>query len=65
MSKIMPKSTSEEKYRWIKSIIDKEISIKQLSKMCPFCERSLKHWLSNYRKFGIVGLKNKSTKQKS
>ncbi len=40
MSKTMPKSTSEEKYRWIKPILNKEISIKQLTKVCPFSERA-------------------------
>lgn len=65
MSKTMPKSTSEEKYRWIKPILDKEISIKQLAKVCPFSERTIKYWLAGYRKFGIAGLDNKSTRPKS
>lgn len=61
----MPKSTSEEKYRWIKPIIDKEISIKQLAKVCPFSERTIKYWLARYREFGMFGLENKSTRPKS
>ena len=61
----MPKSTKEEKYRWIKPIIDKEISIKNMAKVCPFSERSLKYWLVNYQMFGIEGLKNKSTRPKT
>ena len=65
MSKTMPKSTKEEKYRWIKPILDKEITIKDMVKVCPFSERSLKYWLSNYRKHGIKGLENKSTVPKS
>ena len=65
MSKTMPKSTSEEKYRWIKPILDKEISIKQLAKVCPFSERTIKYWLARYREFGIIGLENKSTRPKS
>jgi transposase InsO family protein len=63
--KIMPNSTQEEKYRWIKPILDKEITIKQMAKVCPFSERSLKYWLSNYRKQGMSGLANKSTRPKS
>ena len=61
----MPKSTSEEKYRWIKPILDKEISIKQLARICPFSERTIKYWLARYRELGLVGLANKSTKPKS
>lgn len=65
MSKTMPKSTSEERYRWIKPILDKEISIKQLTKVCPFSERTIKYWLAKYREYGLSGLENKSTRPKS
>lgn len=63
--KTMPKSTKEEKFRWIKPILDKEISIKNMAKVCPFSIRSLKYWLSNFKKFGFSGLENKSTKPKT
>lgn len=63
--KTMPKSTKEEKFRWIKPILDEEISIKNMTKVCPFSERSIKYWLSNFRKYGFEGLENKSTKPKS
>jgi len=63
--KTMPKSTKEEKFRWIKPIINGEISIKDMTKVCPFSERSLKYWLSAFREFGIEGLENKSTRPKS
>lgn len=65
MSKIMPKSTKEEKYRWIKPILAKEITIRQMANICPFSQRSLKYWLSKYKKYGFDGLENKSTKPKS
>jgi len=64
MSKTMPKSTQEEKYRWIKPIINKEITIKQLAKVCPFSERAIKYWLANFRRDGIEGLVNRSTRPK-
>lgn len=51
--KIMPKSTKEEKFRWIKPILDKEISIKNMVKVCPFSERSLKYWLAAFNESGI------------
>lgn len=63
--KTMPKTTSEEKYRWIKPVLDKEISIKNMTKVCPFSERSLKYWLSNYRNQGMEGLENKSRRPKT
>jgi len=65
MSKTMPKSTKEEKYRWIKPILDKEITIKQMAAVCPFSERALKYWLSNFRADGLTGLENRSTRPKS
>ena len=61
----MPKSTKEEKYRWIKPVLDKEISIKDMAKVCPFSERSIKYWLSDYREYGIDGLENKSRRPKA
>ncbi|MDD3191051.1 MAG: helix-turn-helix domain-containing protein [Candidatus Pacebacteria bacterium] len=61
----MPKSTQEEKYRWIKPVLDGEITIKNMSKVCPFLERTLKYWLSHYRKDGMEGLRNKSRRPKS
>jgi len=63
--KTMPKSTKEEKFRWIKPILDKEIPIKNMAKVCPFSERSLKNWLAAFRKFGMEGLENKSTRPKT
>jgi len=65
MSKTMPNSTKEEKYRWIKPILDKEITIKQMAKVCPFSERTLKYWLADFRLGGLEELANKSTRPKS
>lgn len=61
----MVKSVKEEKYRWIKPILDGEITIKKMAGICPFSERSLKYWLKAYRKKGLNGLENKSTRPKS
>jgi transposase InsO family protein len=63
--KTMPNSTQEEKYRWIKPILFKEVSIKDMDKVCPFSKRALKYWLAAYRKRGLAGLKNKSTRPKT
>lgn len=61
----MPKSTKGKKFRWIKPILDKEISIKNMVGVCLFSERSIKYWLSNFKKFGFNGLENKSTRPKT
>ena len=63
--KTMPKNTQEEKYRWIRPILDKEISVKNMAKVCPFSLRTLKYWLAKYRRFGLAGLENKSKRPKS
>ena len=63
--KTMPNSTQEEKLRWIRPIIDKKITIKNMALVCPFGERTLKDWLSKYRKYGLAGLENKSTRPKT
>lgn len=65
MSKTMPKNTIEEKYRWIKPIMDGDISIKNMSKVCPFSERSLKYWKKAFEERGMFGLENQSTRPKS
>ena len=57
----MPNSTQEEKYRWIRSILEGKITIKNMVRACPFSERALKYWLEAYRKHGLDGLQNKST----
>lgn len=51
--------------RWIKPILAKEITIKQMAEISPFCERTLKYWLAAFREHGEAGLINKSTRPKS
>lgn len=61
----MPNSTKEERLRWIKPILDKKISIKDMASICPFSERTIKYWLSSFRKCGEQGLIPKSTQPKT
>ena len=61
----MPNSTQEEKYRWINPILKKEITIKNMAKVCVFSERAMKYWLAAYRKDGLTGLQNRSTRPKT
>lgn len=63
--KTMPTSTKEEKFRWVKPILDQEISIKNMAKVCPFSERSIKYWLAAFREGGIDTLEDKSRRPKS
>jgi len=63
--KVMPNSSQEEKYRWIKPIIEKKIKIKDAILLCPFSERAIKYWLKQYRENGLSGLENKSTRPRS
>jgi hypothetical protein len=63
--KTMPKSTKEEKFRWIKPILDRKISIRNMAKARPFSERSLKYWLDDFGEFGLDGLENKSRRPKT
>jgi len=61
----MAKNVKEERYRWIRPILEKEISIKNLVKVCPYSERSIKRWLGDFRRNGIEALEPKSTKPKT
>ncbi|MBI5254276.1 transposase [Candidatus Falkowbacteria bacterium] len=61
----MPKNDKDAKFRWIKPILDGDLTLKTMVKICPFSERSLKYWLAHYRHEGFTGLQNKSTRPKS
>ena len=61
----MPKNIAEERLRWILPIINKEMSIRNVAKVCPYSERSLKRWLKAYRERGFEGLIPTSTRPKT
>jgi transposase InsO family protein len=61
----MPKTIKEEKLRWILPIYRKEVKLKDVVKVCPHSQRSLERWLSQYKKYGEVGLEPRSTKPKT
>jgi len=65
MSTKLPKDIVEERYRWIKSIINKELKLVDVSKVFPNGKRTLERWLSNYKKYGMKGLEPKSTRPRS
>lgn len=61
----MPNNQQEERYRWIKPILSKEITIRKMVEICPFSERTIKYWLSRYREYGMEGLGDRSRRPKS
>ena len=61
----MSKNIKEERYKWIKPIVDREVSIVNIIKVCPYSESSLKRWLRAFRKGGIDALEPKSTEPKT
>jgi transposase InsO family protein len=61
----MSQNIKEERYKWIKSVLDKDISIVDLIKICPYSESSIKRWLKAFRMGGIDALLPKSTEPKT
>lgn len=65
MSTKIPKDIVEERLRWVKPIVDKKIKLKDAMKLFPNGQRTLERWVSNYKKYGIEGLRPKSTRPKT
>jgi transposase-like protein len=65
MTIVMPKNVQEERLRWVKPIIDKEKKLKEVLKVFPYSERTLKRWLYDYRRGGESALVPKSTAPKT
>ena len=61
----MPKNIQEERLRWVLPIINKEIRISDVSKVCSYSERTLKRWLKLYREGGADALMPRSTEPKT
>lgn len=61
----MAKNIKEERLRWVLPIYHKEVKLTDVAKLCPYGERTLKRWLSDYRKGGEKALEPKSTEPKT
>ena len=61
----MAKNIKEERYRWIKPILDEEISIVDLAKVCPHSLRSLKRWKKAFETGDMDALEPRSTEPKT
>lgn len=60
----MAKTLQEERWRWLKPIINKEMRLVDVAKVCPHSERSLNRWKKTYEVHGMSGLIPKSTEPK-
>lgn len=58
----MAKTIQEERWRWLKPIINKEMRLVDVARVCPHSERSLKRWKKAYEAHGLKGLIPKSTR---
>lgn len=65
MSITMSKNVKEERLRWIMPIIQKQIKLCDVAKVCPYSIRSLKRWKKAYLLYGEQGLEPKSTQPKT
>lgn len=61
----MAKTIQEERWRWIRPIINKEMRLVDVARVCPHSERSLKRWKKAYETSGIDGLIPHSTEPKT
>ena len=65
MSINMSKTIKEERLRWVMPIVQGELSIKDVMKVCPYGQRSLERWLAAYKQGGEEALVPKSTRPKT
>ena len=61
----MAENKAAERLRWIKPILDRELTIAKMAMVAPFSERTIKYWLAAYKEHGITGLEPISTRPKS
>ncbi len=60
----MAKNVKEERLRWVLPIVQKEVKLTDVAKVCPHGKRSIERWLAAYRKGGEQALEPKSTEPK-
>lgn len=60
----MAQTIQEERWRWIAPIINKEMKMVYVARVCPHSVRSLKRWKKMYEEQGMNGLTPKSTEPK-
>lgn len=61
----MTQTIQQERYLWIKPLIQKKLTYVEVLKTCPHSKRSLERWVSLYKQGGIEALKPHSTEPKT
>jgi transposase InsO family protein len=61
----MSKTIQEERLRWVLPIVNKEIKLIDVAKVCPYSKRSLERWVAAYREGGENDLEPRSTEPKT
>ncbi len=61
----MAHTIQEERWRWLRPIIHKEMRLVDVARVCPHSTRSLKRWKKAYLAKGMDGLIPKSTEPKT
>src|ERR1035437_3513229 len=64
MSINMAKTIKEERLRWILPIVNKEVRLVDVARICPHSKRSIERWLADYKVGGSESLEPKSTEPK-
>ena len=60
----MAKTIKEERLRWILPIVNKEVRLVDVARICPHSKRSIERWLADYKVGGSESLEPKSTEPK-
>lgn len=61
----MTQTIQQERYLWIKPLIQKKLTYAEVLKTCPHSKRSLERWVSLYTDGGIEALRPRSTEPKT
>lgn len=65
MSVTMIKTIQEERLRWVLPIVQKQVRLGDVAKVCPHGQRTLERWVALYREHGAAGLVPRSTRPKT
>lgn len=61
----MTQTIQQERYLWIKPLLEKKLSYAEVLKTCPHSKRSLERWVSLYKQGGMEALQPHSTEPKT
>lgn len=61
----MAKTVKEERLRWVLPIVNKEVRLVDVAKICPHSKRSLERWVAAYKRGGEAALEPRSTSPKT